>query len=192
VLLLALQGLDLTRWGLNPGLDARVRRAHQGLLDSNDEGRTREPKGWNVQLNLKVVTLGLHKLHTTWMMTGRGIVIAEGFTKYAGESKQLAVKIYWPETHRPNENVLIDRARASARGDSDITNHLPTVFASHDFCSTSRIRLAVGLGEGNPRVLRVIASAYLEPITELPKHDFVRAWLHCVRCGCHQNSFVSK
>jgi len=193
VLLLALQRLGLAGWGLNPALDARVSRAHRGLLDSNEEGRTREPKEWVVQLDGgKYVTLRQPRLHSSLSMMGRGTVIVEGFTNYGGESKQLAVKIYWPETHRPNEHLLIEGARASARGDPDIIHHLPTVFASRNFRSTSPIRLTIGLGEGKPRVLRVIAFAYLEPITQLPEHNFVRAWFDCVRCGCHQNSFVSK
>ena len=191
--LLALQRLDLLGWGLNPTLDARVYLAHRGLLDPNDEqGRTSEPKELKITINGRPVTLGLETLHSTLTMTGRGTVIVEGVTGYAGRSQKLAVKMYWPEAHRREEHMFIYDARAAGRGDPDITNHLPTVFASQDFGTTSPIRLAVGLREGNPRVLRVIAFAYLEPITELTKHEFVRAWLDCVRCGCHQNSFVSK
>jgi len=190
VLLLALQRLDLLGWGLNPTLDARVYRAHRGLLDSNDEGHTREPNEWQIRIDAKPVTIGREKLHSTLAMTGKGTVTVEGFTNYAGQSQRLAVKMYWPEAHRPNESMFIYHARMIARGDSDITNHLPTVFASQDFYDTFPIRLAVGLRVGKPRVLRVIAFAYLEPITKLPKHKFVRAWLDCVRCGCHQNSLV--
>ena len=183
VLLLALQRLDLTRWGLNPALDARVRRAHQGLLGpNNEEGRTREPNEWQVNINAEPVMLNRKKWHSTLTMTGRGTVIAQG-TNDAGQL--LAVKIYWPEAHRPKENSLITVARIVSRGDSDITNHLPTVFASQDFDRTSPIRRAVGLEAGNSRILRVIALTYLDPITTLSKEEFVRAWLDCVRCGCH-------
>jgi len=191
VLLLALQRLDLTGWGLAPTLDARVSRAHRGLLDSDEEGRAREPIEWEIELDVKQLTLGRTKLHSD-LMTGRGTVIVNGITNFTGQNQKLAVKIYWSEVHRTKESEFIALARAFARGDPDITNHLPTVFASQDFRNTSRIRRAVGLGVGNPRVLRVIAFTYLEPITKLPKHEFVRAWLECVRCGCRQNSFVSK
>ena len=149
---------------------------------------TREPKEWQVGIGSESVTLalGLQTLYSTLVMTGKGTsVIVEGSADYAGQRKQLAVKIYWPEAHRPKENMLIELARRVGQGDSDITNHLPTVFASAESCSTSRIRRAVGLGTGKPRFLRVIAFASLEPITELPGQDFVRAWLDCVRCGCH-------
>ena len=57
------------------------------------------------------------------------------------------------------------------QGDTDITNHLPTVFASQEFHHTSPIRAAVGLEAGKPRVLRVIAFAYLEPITSFPEKN---------------------
>jgi hypothetical protein len=182
-LLLALQRLDLTRWGLNPDLDARVRLAHQGLLDpNNEEGRTREPNEWKVKLNGVPVMLNRKKWHSTLTMTGRGTVIAAG-TNNAGQL--LAVKMYWPEAHRTKEYMLIHDARAAGRGDSDITNHLPTVFTWQDFEDTSPIRHAIGLEVGNPRRLRVIALTYLNPITTLSKAEFVRAWLDCVRCGCH-------
>jgi len=144
------------------------------MLDSNDEGRTREPKEWQVEIGTESVTLGLQTLYSTLAMTGRGTVVVEGFAGHAGQSKQLAVKIYWPEAHRPKENMLIELARRVGQGDSDITNHLPTVFASDESCSTSRIRRTVGLGTGKPRVLHVIAFA---SITELPNQDFVRARL---------------
>ena len=192
VLLLALQRLDLNGWGLNPELDARMSCAHQDLLNTNEEGHTREPIEWQIQLSGKFVTLGRNKLHSVLAMTGRGTVTVNGFTNVDSESQRLAVKMYWPEVHRLTENAFIGAAQAFALGDPDTTNHLPTVFASQGFYYTSSIRLAVGLGAGKPRVLHVNAFPYLEPITELPKHDFVRAWLDCVRCGCHQNPFVSK
>ena len=179
-------------WGLNPTLDARVSRAHQGMLKSNEEGRTYEPTEWEVKPNAKPITLERNELPSDLAMTGRGTVTVKGFTNFGGQSQQLAVKMYWPEAHHTEENVFIDRARTSGRGDSDITNHLPIVFAAQNFYYTSPIRLAVGLEAGKHRVLRVIAFAHLRPITKLPKHEFVRAWLDCVRCGCHQTPFVSK
>ena len=134
---------------------------------------TREPKEWQVGIGSESVTLGLQTLYCTLAMTGKGTsVIVEGF---AGQRKQLAVKIYWPEAHRPKENMLIELARRVGQGDSDITNHLPAVFTSAESWSTSRIRRGVGLGTGKPLSLRVIAFASLEPITELPRQDFVRA-----------------
>jgi hypothetical protein len=182
VLLLALQRLDLARWGLNPGLDARVRRAHQGLLvPNNEEGRTREPNEWKINMNGVPVMLNREKWHSTLTMTGRGTVIAAG----RNDGQLLAVKMYWPEAHRPKEHMLIHDARVAGRGDSDIINHLPTVFAWQDFEDTSPIRYAVGLEAGKPRRLRVIALQYLDPITTLSKEEFVRAWLDCVRCRCH-------
>ena len=143
-MLLALQRLDLTRWGLNPALDTRVRRAHQGMLGpNNEEGRTREPNEWQVKINAEPVMLNRKKWHSTLTMTGRGTVIAKG-TNDAGQL--LAVKIYWPEAHRP-KNHLIAFARDISQGDSDITNHLPTVFASQDF--------DIGFFPGSPSSLRV-------------------------------------
>ena len=88
--------------------------------------------------------------------------------------------------------MFIRDARMSAKGDSDVTNHLPTIFTHHQSYNTSYIRDSLELESGKPRLLRFIAFAYLDPITKLSKEGFVRAWLECVRCGCHRNSFVFK
>jgi hypothetical protein len=108
-------------------------------------------------------------------MTGRGTVI-ECFEaiKRPGQEPTLAVKIYWPEAHRPTENMFIYDARVAAKGDSDILNHLPTVFASQvSHNNTSYIRMALGRETGKPRLMRCIAFAYLDPIVKLSNEAFV-------------------
>ena len=109
VLLLALQRLDLRGWDLNPTLDARVSRAHQGMLKSNEEGRTYEPAEWEVKINAKPITLERNELPSDLTMTGRGTVTVEGFSSDpARQRQQLAVKMYWPEAHLTEENVFIN------------------------------------------------------------------------------------
>ena len=191
VLLYALQRFTLAEWGLNPDLDGRVRGAHGAGLVNNAEGRRCEPGDWMTVIGRHPVTLGRNKLHCGLAMTGRGTFVVEGFgDDDAGQRRRLAVKMYWPEAHRPQEHMFIRDARAAAKGESDVINHLPTVFASQESHDTSYIRRALGLEPGNPRLLRSIVFAYLDPITELSKEEFVRAWLECVRCGCPQNSFI--
>jgi len=75
----------------------------------------------------------------------------------------------------------------SAQGDTDITNHIPRVFATQDFpYHTGTVRKALGIpawedGHPSSRLLRVIVFPRLRPITSL-KRRFVYSWLECVRC----------
>jgi hypothetical protein len=192
VLLFALQRFTLTDWGLNPDLDGRVKHAHEVGLANNEQGRADEPKDWMISASKIPITLGRKKLHSTFTMTGRGTLTVEGFATVAGQRRKSAVKIYWPEMHRSEEHMFIHDARMAAQGDSDIINHLPTILTYYDSCNTSYIRNSLDLEPGKPRLLRFIAFAYLDPITSLSKAEFVRAWLECVLCRCHQNSLVFK
>jgi len=185
VLLYALQRLTLTEWGLNSAMDERVQKAHWGGLHNVKVSRTKEPEEWQAGIGSLLVTLVRNKLHCGLTMTGRGTLVVEGFGADAGQRRKLAVKIYWPETHRQREHMFIHDAVAAAKGDSDIINHLPTVISHHESYNTRYIRRSLGLEPGKPRLQLTIAFAYLEPITELSKEGFVRAWLDCVRCGCH-------
>jgi len=115
-------------------------------------------------------------------MTGRGTVIA----KAHDPGQLLAVKIYWPEAHRPKENYLITFTRDISQGDSDITNHLPTVFASQDLDKTSPSGTRLVWKQDTPEYcVSLPLPTYLNPVTTLSKEEFVRAWLDCVRCRCH-------
>ena len=125
--------------------------------------------------------------HSTLGVIGRGTVTVEA--KFEG--KTYAVKISWPEESRPNEIKILQAAMESAQGDTDITNHIPRVFATQDFpYHTGTIRKALGIpdckdGHPNSRLLRVIVFPRLRPITSL-KRRFIRSWLECVRCACYQ------
>ena len=107
----------------------------------------------------------------------------------AGVSRDLALKIYWPEEERPDEAKTISQAIAK-RADPDIYNHLPTVYATQDFaCRTGAVREALQVQNeagSQSRVLRVTVFTFLVPITSLSKHEFIRAWLDCVRCECYK------
>ena len=119
-------------------------------------------------------------------MVGRGTVTVECRSTDDPDTR-LAMKIYWPETSRCNESEIISGARKAGDEDSGIVEHLPVVIHSMDFTyNTSPVRAVLGLEAGKGRVLRVIVFAWLEPITTLGGHHFVRAWLECVLCGCCQ------
>ena len=125
-----------------------MKQAHRDGLDNNSEGRAYEPSYWTATIGAAPVTLKQNKLYSALTLTGRGTLTVEGSRIHQGQFQRLAVKIYWPEEHRAKENVIITFAGVIAQWDSDIANHLPTVFASQDSRNTSRIRHAVGLEAG--------------------------------------------
>ena len=133
VFLNALERFTLTDWGLNPGLDGRVKQAHEEGLINNEHGRTYEPKDWMIVIDGHPITLGRKKLDSALAMTGRGALTVEGFAiDGQGQERTLAIKMYWPRAHRPAENIFIYDALVAVKGNPDILNHLPTVFASQE------------------------------------------------------------
>ena len=194
VLLYALQRLNIEQWGLNPSLDDRVRRAHFGTFDRNYAGKIVVPKSMPVTIDGKEFELTGEVYHSTLSVIGRG-TLTVGATFGGPRDKSYAVKISWPEESRPNEVKILQAAMESAQGDTDITNHIPRVFATQDFpYHTGTVRKALGIpawedGHPSSRLLRVIVFPRLRPITSL-KRRFVYSWLECVRCACYQTSLT--
>ena len=184
MLLYALQRLKLDQWDLNPSLDERVRRAHLGTFDRNYAGDIVEPSPMPVTIGGKEFGLTDEIYHATLGIIGRGTVTCGA--KFE-DGLTYAVKISWPEESRPSEAKIIQAAMKKAQGDTDITNHIPRVFAMQDFpYHTGTARRVVGIperkeGHPNPRVLRVIVFPSLRPITAF-KERFIPSWLACVRC----------
>jgi len=194
VLLYALQRLKLEQWGLNPSLDARVHKAHFGTLDRNYAREILEPNAMIVTIGGKKFELMRKVHHSTLGIIGRGTVAVEAKFQDAPD-KRYAAKISWPEETRPNEAEVLQEAMNAARGDTDITNHIPTVFATENFphC-TANVHKALGIperkdGHPDPRVLRVIVFPHLQPIVAF-KERFLYSWLECVRCVCYQNCLM--
>lgn len=191
VLLYAFQRLTLEQFGLNPRLDDRVRHMHSCPDPNNNE--IAEPAEWSVPIDTLELRLEPPAIYSNLVLKGRGTVVVKA--RDATTSHVYAVKIYWPEEHRPHEASIISEARNRAGNQLDITNHLPRVISSMDFPhTTGRIRSMVGLTpreEGHPRrrVLRVIVFDMLQPITTLATDAFVRAWLQCVRYECYKLIF---
>lgn len=195
VLLFALQRLKLEQWGLNPSCDERVGRAHAGTLPLDTEGRAKKLDLLSLSVGGKEFQLTQRVYHSTLGIIGRGTVTVAAQLTCGPLGQRYAVKLSWPEETRPNEAHVLQAAMDSARGDTDITNHIPTVFAMQDFpYRTGTVRKALGIpasGQGHPdsRVLRVIVFPYLKPITASTQ-KFFHSWLECVRCKCCQTSLT--
>jgi hypothetical protein len=186
VLLYALQRLKLEEWGLNPSLDDRVFQMHEGAVYSDNDG-IYQKASWSAVLGGKMFDIyGQNTLYSALTMVGRGTVTVECRSCDKPDTR-FAMKIYWPEKPRRNESEIISDARKAGGEDSSITEHLPVVIQSTDSSyPTDLVRTVLGLEAGKGRVLRVIIFAWLEPITTLSGHHFVRAWLECILCGCCQ------
>lgn len=109
------------------------------------------------------------------------------------DEAELAMKLSWPEESKTPEHEIIGRAyeRANklehAEFASEIIPHLPRLFGSTDVTnsSTKRIRECLGFA-GNElkgsRILRIVVSRRLRPITELIGKECICCFRHTRRC----------
>ena len=105
------------------------------------------------------------------------------------ESRNLVLKVSWPEASRTEEWRTIEHARTLGKDDKFIRGHIPEVKCARDFdhYSTKHIRTFLGLQqEKNPgtRTLRLIVMDRLWPIHHLDGEEFWEAFWECVRCTC--------
>lgn len=190
VLLYALQRLELDQWGLNPRLDGRVEKAHQGMFGRNkNNDKIVVPTEWQVAIGSTSVTIQHGNiLHSTLGLTGRGTLSVVAKLDAGRRTEWVVVKIYWPEEVRTSEPDIVRGAKAAGKNDAEIKDHLPTVIGYEDLeYRTGSARQALGLedskrGLPRSRVLRVIVFAKLSPLSSLSGENFIRAWLDCLRC----------
>ena len=107
------------------------------------------------------------------------------------ESRNLVLKVSWPETSRIAEWKTITHARTLGENDKFIKDHIPEVKSGRDLghYSTNRIRCFLGFqrpGDANPgtRTLRLIVMDRLWPIHDLDGEQFWKAFWECVLCMC--------
>jgi hypothetical protein len=96
----------------------------------------------------------------------------------------LVVKVYWPETSRATEDEVIKVAQGIGATNENVKGHIPDLVRSHDFVeySTYTFRKLLGFNTDGVRVLRVILSRRLHPITDLVGDEFWKAFWECFRC----------
>ena len=105
------------------------------------------------------------------------------------ESRDLVLKVSWPETSRTAEWKTIKHARTLGENDKFIKDHIPEVRGARDFdyYSTNNIRRFLGIQQGagsGTRTLRLIAMDRLWPIHDLDGEQFWKAFWECVLCTC--------
>ena len=107
------------------------------------------------------------------------------------ESRNLVLKVSWPETSRTAEWKTIKHARTLGENDKFIKDHIPEVKGGRDFghYSTNRIRCFLGFqrpDDASPgmRTLRLIVMDRLWPIHDLDGEQFWKAFWECVLCMC--------
>ena len=103
------------------------------------------------------------------------------------KTRNLVLKVSWPETSRPEEWKIIGRAQTFGKDDKFIKGHIPEVKYARDLdrYSTRHIRDFLGLQpDGNPgtRTLRLIVMNRLRPIYDLDGEYFWNAFWQCVGC----------
>ena len=105
------------------------------------------------------------------------------------ESRNLVLKVSWPEASRTEEWRTIEHARTLGKDDKFIRGHIPEVKCARDFdhYSTKHIRTFLGLQQEKnlgTRTLRLVVMDRLWPIHHLDGEEFWNAFWECVRCTC--------
>lgn len=190
VLLVAFQRFDLQHWGiiegLNPYTDARgesvfnVNFPEEGLIVTADAGEA--------------------DLYERYSLTGRGtrVYTAIGACDKQGQSistnphigtdlpkRDMALKIYWPESSRLDEAEVLKMAHAMGNTNPCIKDHVPELLASYTYAySTSTIRSRLGFDIKGNRVLRALLLQLLAPLdpNNLSIKDFMHGWKECFIC----------
>ena len=185
VLLLCLQRFDADNWGVI----SAMRRPET----------TPEQHSISIPLSPSVdITFNPdNKLCGHSGIVGRGtqVFLVESMSIDPRDSKKtlakvdLVLKTYWPETSRTREDDMIRTAMKIGETNPHVAGHLPDIICSYDFVehSTGVIRKLLGIPTNGNRVLRVMLSRRLYPITELVGEGFWNAFWECFRCKCWSN-----
>ena len=104
-------------------------------------------------------------------------------------SRNLVLKVSWPEKSRVAEWKIIKQAQTLGKNDKFIEGHIPEVKCARDFgrYSTDHIRRFLDLeqdGTSGSRTLRLIVMKRLWPIYDLDGEQFWDAFWQCVMCMC--------
>ncbi|CAL1716200.1 unnamed protein product [Somion occarium] len=211
VLLLVLQRFStMDLWGFNPILDPIVVQYHSGQLPLSQMGNiSQEPfdleipvEGGKIKVNLDPKE-NEYSRHT---LVGRGTRVFQGSEGILfrdpdnpevlmnERARHAAIKIYWPDSSRPSEQTVVQKAREAAEKiDPGLLDNLPKIYGACTLSKyeTGHIRKFLELWDLDSgtkervyrsRTLNVIISEWLEPLWKLPPYNFTLAWYDIVRC----------
>ncbi|KZV59384.1 hypothetical protein PENSPDRAFT_695192 [Peniophora sp. CONT] len=180
VLLLAFQRFELPDWGFITELDPEARRIHC------DDAQTGKNSCIVTFEGGQTARMHMHSpLYSPFSLKGRGtrIVPVDSLSGVAGAAGEYVAKINWVDKARDPEHVLVNGLRERLNDNSHVTDHLPMIVASKTYpLDTGTIRAALGIEVEASRVLRIIVSEKLRPITELQGAEFLQAFLDIVLC----------
>ena len=103
------------------------------------------------------------------------------------KSRDLVLKVSWPETSRLEEWKIVEHAQSLGKNDEFINGHVPDAKYARDFerYSTEHIRRFLYPqedGRSGTRTLRLIVMNRLRPIHDLDGKEFWTAFWQCVAC----------
>lgn len=209
--LFAFQRLPLTTWRVADELDPliNIRLTTQTVYTYGPSKRIQIGKA-TIELDAGPESV-IHEAHC---LVGRATRVLKVKGSWTNESQQLQkadnliLKIYWPDSSRESEADLVKRA--IERGDDFVKKRMPRIIASQDFTSydTKHIRNLLGLKarmraickeDGTreeadivgSRILRVIVSEELFPITHLRGELFLDTFFQIQLCGLSFSSTLS-
>ena len=173
-LLLVLEGLSHTEWGIVRGLDVSFDVSRSSLskprLPSKDLFSKKSMKLSNGSVLRFEEILSRHH-----GLIGRGtcVIRASVVNPPAGRNPVVAVKISSPASSRRSETAILENARRKAIGEHTwVLSHLPEVLHHEDLdlANSPRSRLFQFFGDPDVyelRALRLLVFDELRPITEL-------------------------
>ncbi|CAL1715800.1 unnamed protein product [Somion occarium] len=211
VLLLVLQRFStMDLWGFNPELDPVVVQYHSGKLPLNQTGNvSQEPFDLEIPVEggkFKVNLDPKEKEYSRHTLVGRGTRVFQGsegilFRDPANpevlmneKARHAAIKIYWPDSSRPSEQTVVQKAREAAEKiDPGLLDNLPEIYGACTLSKyeTGRIRKFLELWDldsetqervYHSRTLNITISEWLLPLWKLPPYNFMLAWYDIVRC----------
>ncbi|KAG1901770.1 uncharacterized protein F5891DRAFT_1107837 [Suillus fuscotomentosus] len=150
-------------------------------------------KGTQIDLKLE---LKFDKCMTCICMRGRTTIVFSVKSKalsdlqldFQFEPPELVAKLYWPEDTYQSEPVIFDEVCKITQINSDALRHAPGLgFYKLKKTSTCKISIASGLKDvdqvkPSSRILKIIASRKLIPITTLSGKEFLTSWWQIVKC----------
>ncbi|KAG1811680.1 hypothetical protein EV424DRAFT_1419697 [Suillus variegatus] len=105
------------------------------------------------------------------------------------ESPELVAKLYWPEDTHQSEPIIFDEVCKITQIDFDALSHPRGLVLFYQFKNTSTYKISIAPGlkdveqvRPGSRILTIITSRELIPITKLSGKEFLTAWWQIVKC----------
>ncbi|EUC60748.1 hypothetical protein RSOL_362590 [Rhizoctonia solani AG-3 Rhs1AP] len=180
LLLACFQRFDIADWGFDEQLDPSVPLRHSDTTEPEPQTVEYEVDGKDGKLKVQFVSNLDLLVHEPFNLKGKSTNV---FPVDGTQGQPpLVAKLYWPNEDHQHEVQIIQRARKNKK----LVNHLPDVYGWRfiDHIGTRRIRDQLGISSNSPcrpRLLLMIISEELLPITALGGDYLVYAWLQCIR-----------